>query len=263
MSVMSSPSSLPGSELFYRYYDALFANKEYALEVAAINRLAEQLNNTKVGTVLEIGCGTGGHSLEIAKLGLPLTAIDLDHNMLKQTQKKLQDQKLNNVTLHHGPVETLKESGFSLAIAMFNVVNYLPNSEGLQNFFSAISRRMLSGGVLIFDCWNGVAALRSPPGEKNSVVQIGEEEISCHLRSETDLFRQKTILTYAIDVRDSKEQLIATGEHSFMQTLWTPMQIMDAMTMAGLEISHCSPLNDLSKQADHNDWKIQFVGRKT
>ncbi|MBF0446475.1 MAG: class I SAM-dependent methyltransferase [Magnetococcales bacterium] len=262
MSVMSSPSSLPTSDLFYQYYDALFSNKEYALEVAAINRLAKQWSSAKVGPVLEIGCGTGGHSLEIAKLGLSLTAIDLDLQMLKQTRKKLQDHKIYNVTLHHGPVENLEESGFSLAIAMFNVINYLPDSEGLQNFFRAISNRMLSGGVIIFDCWNGVAALRSPPGEKKSVIRLGEEEISFHLLSTTDLFRQRTILTYAIEVRDTTEKLVAAGEQSFMQTLWTPMQIMDAMTMAGLEISNCSPLHDLNKKADHNDWKIQFVGRK-
>ncbi len=262
MSATSSADILPKSELFHRYYDALFTNKDYAAEVASLKRLHSQWGAGLAGPILEIGCGTGSHTMEIAKWGRPMTAIDIDSDMVAKTAQKLRDGAIDNVTLRHCPVEQLDQHDFSLATAMFNVVTYLGDGAALSSFLGAIAKRLSSGGILIFDCWNGVAALRSPPGSKESSVMVGEKSISCSLTSTTDLFAQKTRLTYEIEVRDRTGELLESGKHAFMQTLWTPMQIMDAMQLAGLETCAATPLHDQSRHAGHDDWKIMFVGRK-
>jgi hypothetical protein len=53
------------TSLFHRYYDRLYASKDYAGEVATVLAAAEARFG-RVQSVLEVGCGTGNHSREFA-----------------------------------------------------------------------------------------------------------------------------------------------------------------------------------------------------
>jgi len=68
----------------------------------------------------------------------------------------------------HADVQNLKENNFDMAIAMFNVVNYIENQADLNTFFRAIADKLEKKGMMVFDCWNGIAAVLDPPKIKKS-----------------------------------------------------------------------------------------------
>src|SRR5665648_843973 len=44
--------------------------------------------------ILDIGCGTGRHSIELTKRGYKITGIDLSEYLLKRTKKKTSEQNI-------------------------------------------------------------------------------------------------------------------------------------------------------------------------
>ncbi len=68
-----------------RWYEELFANyaKTYDTEtftrgtLGEVDFLEKELNYDKTKSILDIGCGTGRHAIELARRGYSITGIDL------------------------------------------------------------------------------------------------------------------------------------------------------------------------------------------
>lgn len=247
---------MPGN-LFYKYYDALFQNKDYQKETDLVFNLSKKFGIKSPQKILEIGCGTGNHTRLLSKSVSNLIAIDTDLEMVKIARKKLSD--CPNIKIIHTPVENLNIKKFDLAIAMFNVVTYIERSKELERFMKGVANRLSSGGIFIFDCWNGVAAIKDPPVKKITNLKYRNESITVTLTPSIDLFNQKVRLNYQIHVKETSEK----DNFQFNQTLWTPMQIYDAVSQAGMEVIICSPIMKPNRKATENDWKILFVCKKS
>ena len=68
-----------------RYYDSLYADKDYAAEVAYVDGLIQRYA-PGARSVLDLGCGTGRHAIEFAERGYSVLGIDRSRNMLNQAQ---------------------------------------------------------------------------------------------------------------------------------------------------------------------------------
>jgi SAM-dependent methyltransferase len=259
---MAPDGRTQGAGLFTSCYDSLFARKNYAREADRILSIAGRVLPRVPGRILEIGCGTGSHTVEFAKRRVPLTAVDIDGRMLSLARKKLGRIEGADVSFFHGPVEKLPEKNFGLALALFNVVTYIPDRLRLDAFFRAVHERLAPAGLFVFDCWNGVAAILDPPGKKRWKVRHGGGTLHCLLASRTDFFRQTTTLTYRLRIigKDGKEK--KRGEYSFEQFLWTPREIGFAIEEAGFSGFSCIPAFEPDKAAGPGDWKIMFICRK-
>lgn len=253
---------MKNSDLFYRYYDDLYFSKNYSGEADSILSLVRNYYPEKVKKILEIGAGTGNHTREFARQKFSITAIDTDEKMFYAALKKLPEDKFPNVKLRNMPVENLTEKNFDFAIAGFNVVNYLYDFNSLLLFFESISARLKPNGLLIFDCWNGVAAMMDPPGSKVIHCKSGKNFVSCNIHGETSFMAQKTALVYEISIKDEKGREIEAGIFSFEQMLWTPMELNHCINNAGLKTLLCSRPFQPHITADENDWKIMFVCQK-
>lgn len=247
------------ANLFYTYYDVLFAKKDYAGETELVLNLSHRFGKHTPQHILEVGCGTGNHTIDIARRVKYVTAIDIDPHMIRKAREKIHATKANNIEILHTSIEKLKEGPFDLAIALFNVVTYILNSTDLCLFMVGIAKHLKPGGVFVFDCWNGIAALRDPPKSKITKIRHNGENITCLLNSKTDFFNQKVTLNYHLSVENGIKQ---KGDFSFTQTLWTPMQIKSAIEEAGMKVVKCFPHMFLNKIATERDWKIMFVCRR-
>ncbi len=56
--------------------------------------IEKEINFNKATSILDIGCGTGRHSIELSKRGYAITGIDLSESQLKQAILKASRQKL-------------------------------------------------------------------------------------------------------------------------------------------------------------------------
>ena len=85
-----------------QWYEELFENygKEYDKECFAQGTIGEcdfiesEINFNKSLKILDIGCGTGRHSIELSKRGYCVTGIDLSESLLKCAKEKAAEQNL-------------------------------------------------------------------------------------------------------------------------------------------------------------------------
>lgn len=73
-------------ELFKNYSES-YENEDYTKgTIGEVNFLEKEFNYDKSIEILDIGCGTGRHSIELAKRGYNLTGLDLSESMLKKAK---------------------------------------------------------------------------------------------------------------------------------------------------------------------------------
>lgn len=246
--------------LFYKYYDLLFARKDYKKETEIVFELYKRFTKDFPKKILEIGCGTGNHTREIADSDARIVAIDIDQEMISIAKVKI--AKCPNVQVLETRVEDLPEKNFDLCVALFNVVTYIGDVDSLKSFLNAISSRLNPGGIFIFDMWNGEAVLKDPPREKVTEAFENERKVVCRLTPTIDSRKRKTLLTYNFEVFEGR-LLVEKGNYSFGQTLWFPKEVEMLLRDAGLKTRLNTPAMDLSRVATKNDWKVMYCCQKS
>ena len=119
-------------------YDA-YVNSTVAVDDAAFPSLWAHVRNK---TVLEIGCGTGRHTLRLATAGNHVTGLDISPQMLKLAKKKL--FKFSNVQLIE--VDFMADD---IAFVDFDLVLtalVLEHIFDLDGFFLRVSNALKVGG---------------------------------------------------------------------------------------------------------------------
>ncbi|MDJ0680162.1 MAG: class I SAM-dependent methyltransferase [Xenococcaceae cyanobacterium MO_167.B52] len=86
-----------------QWYEVLFEN--YAMKydresfvqgtMGECDFIEREINYDKTKRILDVGCGTGRHSIELAKRGYDLTGIDLSESQLKRAKEKAFAQKVS------------------------------------------------------------------------------------------------------------------------------------------------------------------------
>ncbi|OGM75823.1 hypothetical protein A2382_00680 [Candidatus Woesebacteria bacterium RIFOXYB1_FULL_38_16] len=247
-------------DIFYKYYDNMFADKDYTKETKFIWEMTKTYGVGEVKKVLEIGAGTGNHTKEILKRDIEeLFAVDIDPEMVVRLKKKLGLKR--NLKIVEGEVDQLREKNFDLTLAMFNVVTYIDSEKQLKQFFSQVYSRLKPGGIFVFDVWNGVAAIKDPPKEKESKYKNVNETIKVKILPETDFTLQKVRLRYMFEIFKDNE-IVTEGEYLLTQFLWMPRQLDLILKRVGFEKITTRSLNDLDKRSDSFDWKVVYVVQK-
>ncbi|UCH93973.1 MAG: methyltransferase domain-containing protein [Candidatus Aminicenantes bacterium] len=86
-----------------QWYEELFENYAESYDKEPFTRgtrgevdfIEQEINFDKTKRILDIGCGTGRHAVELAKRGYPVTGIDLSQSQLDKAIEKAKKESLN------------------------------------------------------------------------------------------------------------------------------------------------------------------------
>ena len=116
-----------------QWYEKLFEN--YAIKyddesftqgtIGECDFIEKEIAYNKAAKILDIGCGTGRHTIELTKRGYNVVGVDLSESMLQRARQKAAEENLNIVFENHDArklpylnqfdlVIMLCEGGFSL-----------------------------------------------------------------------------------------------------------------------------------------------------
>jgi len=102
----------------------------------------EKLDQLGVTQVLDIGCGSG-RFMELAReRGIEVVGIDVSGKMVESARAK-------GLSCWQMELREL-EGEFEAAVAIFDVLNYIPSSQ-LPSFFAALAQRLRSQGYFLAD----------------------------------------------------------------------------------------------------------------
>ena len=107
--------------------------------------------------VLDIGCGCGDTTLEIARrvgAGGSVTGIDISTAMLEQARQAARAAKLDNVSVENADAQTAKlpPSRYDLLFSRFGVMFFIDAAAAFAN----LRKSLKPSGRLAFVCWRGV-----------------------------------------------------------------------------------------------------------
>ncbi len=109
-----------------QWYESLFHNygKTYDSESFTQGTLGEcdfiekELKFNKSLKILDVGCGTGRHSIELTKRGYDVTGIDLSESMLSRARAKAEENSLDIEFLNYDARDLPFKSDFDVAIML-------------------------------------------------------------------------------------------------------------------------------------------------
>ncbi|WP_226656791.1 class I SAM-dependent DNA methyltransferase [Pseudalkalibacillus hwajinpoensis] len=132
-------------ERFSYVYDRLMEEAPYGEWVDLVQKEAA------TGKVLDLGSGTGECSIQLAKVGFEVTAVDLSEHMLSVAQDKAIQAKLPIKFLQQDMRELDTGEMYDVATIFCDSLNYVTDLEGVQNTLAKVYQHLKPGGVLLFD----------------------------------------------------------------------------------------------------------------
>ena len=219
----SKPSSI--SEPFERsaaYYDCIYADKDYAGEIAKIMACLDQPQSRK--RVIEVGAGTGRYGEVIRALGHSYLGVEPCRQMREQAEAR-------GLAMVAGGIEDwacLEQA--DLTLCLFNVLGYICHQHPLRYAFNCLRAATVPGGVLAFDYVSYAAALRHLNKDDVRIVPIPGGTLT--RTTERDLLWMSGTLEHRVTFETS------TGERwretHYVRTC-TPMEIAEALRDCGFD----------------------------
>ena len=197
-----------------QWYEVLFENyaNNYEKEPFTKGTLGEcdfiekEIKHDKTVKILDVGCGTGRHAIELAKRGYQITGIDLSESQLKRARENAKDanvhidfqrQDARNLSFNNefDVVIMMCEGGFSL------METDEMNFEILKN----VTKSLKSSGKIIFTALNGLFPLYN--SVEKFCAQGLKEGSSTSQKNTFDLmtFRDHNITSVVDDSGNKKE----------------------------------------------------------
>ena len=123
--------------------------------------ILEQLEKVRGGTVLELGCGSGLLTKELAAAGHHVIATDASSSMLAL----LDEQQLPGVESHLIRLPAPLPAADAI-VSVGHVLNYLPDTAAIDRTWGVIASALKPGGLLMVDICDlewGRARKEAPP----------------------------------------------------------------------------------------------------
>jgi len=122
--------------------------------------LEKEINHIKGTRILDIGCGTGRHSIEMAKRGFVVTGVDLSESMVNCANEKAKKQKLEIDFKIEDARKICFEPVFDLVTMLCEGAFPLMETDEMNyQILENAARSLNHNGKLIFTTLNGLFPL--------------------------------------------------------------------------------------------------------
>jgi len=205
-----------------QWYEELFENygNQYDKEIFVQGTLGEcdfiekELNHDQSKKILDIGCGTGRHAIELTKRGYQVTGIDLSESQLKRAREKAEKEGLSIPFLRQDARNLPFKKEFDVAIMLCEGGFPLMETDEMNfEILKNASEALADHGKFIFTTLNGLFPLFHSINEFHD----REEDEGARYLSETfDLMtmRDRNVTTFTDD--DGKERELLCNERYYL-----------------------------------------------
>jgi 2-polyprenyl-3-methyl-5-hydroxy-6-metoxy-1,4-benzoquinol methylase len=196
------------------WYETLFENYglKYDNEVFTQGTTGEcdfielEAGFEKQTRILDIGCGTGRHSIELSKRGYKVTGIDLSESLLKRAREKALKSGLEVDFLMHDARELPFYKEFDLAIMICEGAFPLMETDEMNfKILQSADKALKDNGKLIFTTLNGLFPLFH--SVKDFLESQKEDGNAVYDKNSFDLmtFRDTNITSFVDDSGNKKD----------------------------------------------------------
>ena len=243
---------------YSRSYDAIYESKNYESEVNRIVALA-QANGLQAGArVLDFGCGTGRHGVEMAKLGFQMTLTDRSDHMLEIARQRcdpgIEIASLHSMSNRHGE--------FDLVYSIFDVLSYQTKPQEAVYFVRELASLCKVGGLVVFDAWHLPGLHVDKPADRRGTFTDPHSGQQWERFSQVsvDWLHGVTTINYSLTTGARGHEVVETEKH--VMRAFTVLELELLAGLAGLNVLAllCAP--DLTRHIEEGDWHVAALCRR-
>ena len=214
------------------WYETLFTNyaDQYEKEtftqgtMGEVDFIEKEIQSNKAIRILDLGCGTGRHAVELAARGYTVTGVDLSENMLGKARRKAEERGVHVRFLQGDARDLSFAEEFDLVIMICEGAFPLMETDEMNfQILKGACRALAHKGLLIMTTLNGLYALfQSVPDEHDSMARIMPEGGRFDLMT----FREQAQL----EMKDDDGQVM---EFTTSERFYTPAEMKWLLNTAG------------------------------
>jgi SAM-dependent methyltransferase len=206
------------------YYHLLYRNRNHEEAAAFIQRLGGFLRVSPNAYALDLACGKGRHAVQLHKLGLHVTGIDLSPESIAEA-KQYEQEGLE--FFEHDMRRPFRSNYYDYVFNLFTSFGYFQTTRDNQRAISGMVKSLKPEGILVIDFFNAIKV--------RNMLQ------TCHSFSQTEdqitFYIQKTIVNNRVMKKIVFED---QGQHFEFEEQVELLELADFKTYFGeaLHIEH-------------------------
>lgn len=266
---------------YAKAYDLLYYSKDYEKECDFIEAVIRR-SGCNVETILDLGCGTGGHALIFVRRGYKVVGIDRSQAMIDIARRKAENENLS-IEYIQGDITGIDlNRKFDAVISMFAVMGYQTTNFALSAACHVAGSHLKPNGIFLFDSWYGPAVLIDKPGMRIKEIVLNNKSPIPNIENEDKggyegftstgriiRFTEPVIdtLSHIVETRfkvwlvEGDRLVSETNESHFMRYFF-PQEIKYFLEVAGFKNIELCPFLELERTLTEHDWNMGVIARR-
>jgi SAM-dependent methyltransferase len=250
--------------LYADAYDVLYQDKDYQAECDLIQQVFQKYSTRPIRQILDLGSGTGNHTLPLAQQGYEVVGVERSENMLAHARRKAAKQAPGRpVHFQHGDIRNVELGRqFDAALIMFAVLGYQHANADVLAALRTARRHLRQGGLLVFDVWYGPAVLRERPSQRVKVIPTPNGKILRVASGKLDTFRHLCTTDYLLwKWTEGKPVEEATESHTMRY--FFPQELGLFLQCEGFALDRLGAFPEFHRDPDETTWNILGAAHAT
>jgi SAM-dependent methyltransferase len=243
-------------------YDTLYGDKDYEGECDLFGQLFARFGGAVVRRVLDLGCGTGGHAVPLARRGYAVVGVDSSPEMLAGARAKAASlDNADGPAFVEGDIRSLDLGRtFDAALMSYAVLGYQHSNLDVLSALRVARRHLNVGGLLIFDIWYGPAILHDRPANRVLARSKGEKTA---LQSETaTLDTSRHVCTVDCRLwRIEQGVLVSETTETHIMRYFFPLELQLLLECSAFSLVQLSAFPQIDAPADDRSRNALVVAR--
>ena len=229
---------------FAEVYDQFMDNVPYR-EWADFLQEILQKEGINDGLVLDLGCGTGSMTEELAGRGYDMIGVDNSEDMLEIAMEKRQESGHDILYLLQDMQEFELYGTVRAVVSVCDSVNYVTEKEELEQVFRLVNNYLDPGGIFVFD-FNTEYKYREVLGDRTIAENREDSSFIWDNYYYEEEHMNEYELTLFIQETDQKE-LYHKYQETHFQRAYTLEEIRELLEKSGLRF--VATYEDYTKEA--------------
>lgn len=245
-------------ERFAYVYDELMKDAPYTKWLIQLTAKLEKYD-VQGKRLLDLACGTGEITVELAKHGFDVSGVDLSDEMLLIAQEKATNLGLS-IPFYQQNMAELEGVGLFDCITIFcDSLNYLQNEDDVASTFQRVYEHLNEGGLFLFDVHS---IYKMKHIFVNHTFAVNDDEVSYIWNCFPGEEPSSVVHDLSFFVKDDKSGLDERFDEFHYQRTYSVAQYTEWLIEAGFEVLELlADLEDASLQEETE--RILFVARKS
>lgn len=243
-------------------YDILYEEKDYDGECDLLENLFCKYLEKPVHNILDLGCGTGNHSIRLAARGYDVTGVDVSESMISNAQLKTEEKDLNIKLYRSNIIDLNLNDKYDVALMMFAVLGYHKTNDEVISALKSARKHLKKSGMLIFDIWYGPAVIIEKPSNKFMFKKLDDLQIIRTSSGTLDIENQTCDVEFNL-WKIKENILIGQTTEIHKMRYFFPQEIKLLLNIAGFELLNMRSFPTIENPASDKTWNVIIIAKAT